>query len=112
MVRLPSNSILCIAPPSWGKMVSRDIHNSNDNSYVIKMDSIERNGSVIVQIDTLKSVDGDFLYKKLLTSEDNTLSADLKSFWSQIQSGHKSRQKLIGTTYNNKELDKKTNSLC
>ncbi len=54
-------------------------YNANQDSYVIKVDSIERNGSRVLQKDTLKNVDGGYFYQKLLTSDYNTFSADLRT---------------------------------
>ena len=54
-------------------------YNTNTNSYIIKSDSIERNGSKILQVDTLENLDGGYLYNKLLTTDYNTFRADLRT---------------------------------
>ena len=55
-------------------------YNLNDKSWAIKFDSTNYdNGRVLINPDTLKNIKGGYKYEKILTSDFNTIRADLKT---------------------------------
>ncbi|MFC7356706.1 hypothetical protein ACFQO1_03330 [Jejudonia soesokkakensis] len=55
-------------------------YNLNEKSWAIKFDSTNYdNGRVLINPDTLKNIKGGYKYEKILTSDFNTIRADLKT---------------------------------